>query len=134
MRGTIRWNAALGLIGFTATFLFSIARNPIVTTCVRGVYSFVVLFVIGFVFRWILGIILSDAAPQHQHVETAGLGKQVDLSTPEEDESIYAILREPSNSEPKASQFQPLQLPQLVTHLEPKTEQAVKAIRHLTEE
>jgi hypothetical protein len=135
MTGTIRWNIALGAAGFLLTLLCSMLNNPVSVSLVRGVYAFAVMFVVGFGFRVVLGLILSDGETRRDGAEPSNAGSRIDAWTPPEEESIRELLK-PFNrtEEENDTGFQPLQPPQFVTKMQANPEQLVRAIRHLSED
>lgn len=94
MVGTWRWNMGIACGGATVIFLVSFGHNPLQTSFVRVGIAFFVLYAMTFGLRWLLmqGMHTTDKSPS-QHTddspvpqEEGGLGKRLDLVTPEEGE------------------------------------------------
>ncbi|NQX46199.1 hypothetical protein HQN87_12740 [Paenibacillus tritici] len=131
-------NAVAGLIGFVFTFLANQGQNLLGTSLIRGIYGFIIWFVLAFLLRWVLGFIAGKPA-ESSDPETGlydngeSLGAKLDISTPEEDQELKGLLtpkREAASEE--AGGFTPLQPPKLVSMKDP--EELAKAVRHLKEE
>lgn len=139
MIGSIRWNVALGLSGMILTMLISLGNNVIWTTTIRSLYSFVILFLIGFLIRWILGTIvginkMSINEESLSQKEEKNLGSTVDLSTPDENEAINQSLKMNLEASTKETKFAPLNPPKLASKDTIDTETMVNAIRHMSED
>lgn len=151
MLGTWRWNAALGILGLGLTFLFSIGNNPLSVVMLRGLYAFSAFFVLAYVARTILALILKppvlvgespDAATDSNADEMKG--SQLDLSTPDESDNLNEMLKSQLQGGHAASsgytdaqkdaQFRPLAPPQFVSTTNKQPEELAKAVRHLTGE
>lgn len=140
MIGTIRINFIVACAAFFITFLLSVGDNLFWTTCMRSIYSFLILFVLTFLFRWVLGIVIG---PYHSFIEEQQeqlsadpqVGSQLDLVTPDEDETTRQMLKQNTQPHQEAeSLFSPLNPPKLATknHLDP--EQLAGALRRLSED
>ncbi|MBE1446426.1 hypothetical protein [Paenibacillus sp. OAS669] len=141
MIGTVRWNLIIGLISLVITFISSISTNIWTTSLLRSVYSFAIVFIVIFLFRWILGTIaglnqlntdLKDGVSDEE-----GKGAALDLQTPEDDASIHQMLKD--SLDPKASSmdsgFAPLNPPKLsskTNSMEPG--EMAQAVRRMAEE
>jgi hypothetical protein len=139
MFGTIRLNLVVAGVAFAITFLLSVGNNLFVTTVIHSLYSFIILFVLTFGFRWILGTIggfsinLQDDIGQQSQAE--GVGQQLDLVTPDEDDAA----RQQSKDSPKVSAhadslFSPLNPPKLATKNNLDPEQLAGALRRMSED
>lgn len=136
MAGNLKWNLITGLIGFAGTLALSMQQNIIKTAFVQSLYSFVFLFLITFLARWFLGLIvqssqmppgLAEELTKELDKEEATRGLNVDLATPD-DTFLNAGAEEQSG-------FAPLNPPKLSTALgERKPEDAVRALRQMTDE
>ncbi|AIQ47838.1 hypothetical protein R70723_19490 [Paenibacillus sp. FSL R7-0273] len=125
-----------GLIGFLFTFLTNYGHNLLGTSLIRGIYGFILWFVLAFFLRWVLGFIVKQSASGRSS-ELAGddeaLGGNLDLSTPDEDEELINLLKQkPAEDNGGSEGFTPLQPPKLVSMKDP--EELAKAVRHLKEE
>ncbi|MFC0214362.1 hypothetical protein ACFFK0_18175 [Paenibacillus chartarius] len=145
MTGTIRWNLYGGAVAFVLTFIASITRNIFVTTLLNSFYSFVLVFAIIFLFRFVLHLILNgpgtsvyaESPEAAEAAEDAGTGSNINLATPD-DHSLNDLLK------PKASHsdgfgddagFAPLKPPKLVSQApELNPEELANALRRMSEE
>ncbi|WP_409340952.1 hypothetical protein [Paenibacillus sp. MBLB4367] len=141
MIGNYRWNATVGLFGFAMTFLLSLGNNSLPTTLLRSVYSFALLFVAVFAFRWVLGTVAGFSNPAQQgfphRVDTPGeshTGTKFDMSTPDDDAHIHEMLKGNMHPGQDDSSFSPLKPPKLVTKSNTDSEEMAKALRHMSEE
>jgi len=132
MIGTIWWNLIGGAFSFVCTFLLSIGDNLLLTSLLKGTYSFAIIFVLMFVVRFVLGIVLEPSPapnqPPHDGNETAessGLGRHLDLTTPDDHPDDQAF---------KPMTFAPFDIPgeDRKKPGEMDTDALVKAVRHLT--
>ncbi|WP_245596027.1 hypothetical protein [Paenibacillus taiwanensis] len=144
MRGSIRWNFGLGVLGFFITFLASLSSNLLMTSVVRGAIAFVIWFGLAFVIRWVAGELTQPN--RHANGEQARFegieserGSNVDITTPDETESLHNLLKETpvsdeaSKTEEKDRQtgFEPLAPPKLVSKTPLKDEQLAEAVRYM---
>ncbi|EGL14670.1 MULTISPECIES: hypothetical protein [unclassified Paenibacillus] len=138
MAGTIRWNFIVGAVSFVLTFLLSLGSNVWLTTLLRSVYSFVILFAVTFGFRFIMGLLLSAKSPAVNETAAAAaegpspnknLGQHLDLTTPDETAQKTA-----DGVDREEAEFAPLLPTKLVTRKQPDTEQSVRALRQMSEE
>jgi hypothetical protein len=141
MIGTIRWNVTLGSLGFGLTFLSSLASNLFITTMVRSIYGFLILFIVAFLIRWLLGTVvgLKEIGKPLQPKEDTSKGKNVDMLTPTEDQSLQELLKQnmekPMENVAEDIPFSPLKPPKLVSKIrEENPEDLATAVRRLTEE
>jgi hypothetical protein len=127
--GSWRWNIYTALAGALLIFLLSFTHNPIITVLMRTGLSFIVLFFITFVVRWMLGeVFLKTENSNHVSVitslskESPVVGQKVDLSTPED---IF---------ESGKSDFSPLRPTRLVTKVtDQEAERLAQSIRRMSE-
>ncbi|MFP4973890.1 hypothetical protein ACE6ED_00685 [Paenibacillus sp. CN-4] len=139
MIGNLFFNIVFGLIGFVLTFLVTMGNNLLMTSLIRGIFGFILWFLLAFILRWVLGFIVKQSAPPEpdftlQEESEAGLGEQLDLTTPDEDEELNNLLKPKPDPASQSSDpgFTPLQPPKLVSMKDP--EELAKAVRHLKEE
>ncbi|MFS0839331.1 hypothetical protein [Paenibacillus sp. 1P03SA] len=139
MAGTIRWNFIVGAVSFVLTFLLSLGSNVWLTTLLRSLYSFAILFAVTFGFRFIIGLLLSAggppvnetaAAPAEGPAPNKNLGQHLDLTTPS-DETVQEAA---AGADREEAEFAPLLPTKLVTRKQPDTEQSVRALRQMSEE
>ncbi|NOU93408.1 hypothetical protein GC093_09280 [Paenibacillus sp. LMG 31456] len=138
MLGTIRWNFIVGGISFVLTFLISIFNNIWLTTLLRSFYSFIILFAVVFLFRWVLGTIagfnqLAVTEALHQEPADDHKGTTLDMSTPDEDAALHDMLKG-SNSSGGGTGFAPLNPPKLSSKQNMDAGELAQAVRHMTEE
>jgi energy-coupling factor transporter transmembrane protein EcfT len=141
MIGSLRWNFIFGFVGFLMTLWISYSNNVLTTTLLRSLYSFLILFVVMFVFRWLLGTLVGLKDIGHEappaEVEDDHLGTALDLTTPDDEESLKQMLNggaAPAQNM-KDAEFEPMNPPRLVsnpTGLDP--EQLAGALRRMTDE
>ncbi len=138
MIGKMRFNVLFGLIGFVFTFLVSIGNNLLMTSLLRGLFGFILWFMLAFLIRWVLGVIFTQAPKPEEGSSTIpnnneGLGNSFDVMTPDEDEELKDLLKpKPGQGSGDELGFKPLQPPKLVSTLNP--EELAQAVRHLKEE
>jgi energy-coupling factor transporter transmembrane protein EcfT len=144
MIGTFRINFIVATVAFLLTFLLSMGNNLFLTTLIHSFYSFVILFILTFGFRWILGTIggtqlyYSDELRDEPNIDDS-LGTQVNMATPDEDEITRLLLKQnmdnPGNSEGNADNlFSPLNPPKLAAKNNLEPEQLAGALRRLSED
>jgi hypothetical protein len=131
-------SAMFGLIGFVFTFLTNSGHNLVGTSLIRGIYGFIIWFVLAFLLRWVLGVIIGESSESSDHepgfeVYDEALGAKLDIQTPDEDAELKDLLTpKPEAGSANVEGFTPLQPPKLVTMKDP--EELAKAVRHLKEE
>lgn len=135
MIGTIRWNLVVASAAMIITFLFSIANNVFNTSLFRSFYSFAILFLLIFLVRWLLGTVanlktLFQQTGEYTSTQEEHLGQHINISTPEEIESIQEMMKEHGGTQP----FSPLEPPRLVSKEKLDPEELAKALRHLSED
>lgn len=120
MIGTIRWNIIVATVGLILTVLLSLNHNVLLTSVIRGAYTFAALFMITFFVRWFIHVIfnMKRAEAASQQSDDAQKGVHIDLSTPEEQD--------------EQQQFTPLDPPTYETKED--IEEVVKVIRHMSED
>ncbi|MFH5183194.1 hypothetical protein ACHHV8_11495 [Paenibacillus sp. TAB 01] len=141
MMGTIRWNLIIGLLSFVITFIGSISHNIWTTTLLRSFYSFIILFLLVYLFRWILGtmagfnkLAVTDA---QQDSAEENKGTALDVSTPDEEAVLHQMLKDSLDPNAAAARpgFSPLNPPKLSTRgnaADPG--ELAQAVRRMTEE
>lgn len=131
MIGSIRWNAMFGGLGFCIVFIASISSNILVTTLLRSLYCGIILFILAYIFRWILGTI-------HHWNDLSGesvIGTNLDLVTPDESKEMYELIRGPmGDTDPEESSFSPLNPPKLAIKNNLDPEELSKALRYMSED
>lgn len=147
MLGTWRWNVAFGILGIALTALFSFGNNPPAVVLLRGLYAFAAFFLLAYVARVVLALILQPptmSLPVETQTEPSEKGQQLDLTTPDEGDDLNDLLKaqlqggssddSPSNQAPQEAEFRPLAPPQFVSTTNKQPEELAKAIRRLTGE
>ncbi|MFD0711296.1 hypothetical protein [Paenibacillus sp. GCM10027626] len=142
MIGSWRLNIAFGLCGAILTAIFAWNSNGFALAMLRSVYAFIAFFAIAYIFRIILAAIVNpqqafEEERQEDEPELGTKGSVVDLTTPEEEEDLGALLKprmeeELSQVPGKAVEFKPLQPEQLFSKAKREPEEMAKAVRHLT--
>lgn len=141
MIGSIRWNFYLGAAAGVVTFLSSFSNNILTTSLMRSLYSFLLLFVVMFAFRWFIGMMIEwNKGNLSVPVEdNAGKGQSIDLITPDDESSPNSSMPENGSDEDSLNEieepgdFSPLDPPKLITKKEASAEEMAKALRHLSE-
>lgn len=142
MIGTMRINVIVASLAGLLTFGLSIGNNVFLTTCLRSFYSFVILFVVTFGFRWVLGLMIGaeQAAGRTGQEASAdsSIGQTLDLTTPVEDEETRELMKvnmgTSSTSSSADMQFSPLNPPKLATKNNLDPEQLAGALRRMSED
>ncbi|RAV03535.1 hypothetical protein [Paenibacillus sp. YN15] len=135
MAGNVKWNLVTGLIGFAGTLALSMPHNILKTAFIQSLYSFIFLFLITFLARWLLGLVAQSAQTPDSAAEAVSRelareedirGTMIDLATPDD---------APVLSQTEADTgFAPLNPPKLSTDLgERQVADAVKALRQMTD-
>ncbi|TXK81951.1 hypothetical protein [Paenibacillus sp. N3.4] len=143
MIGTIRINVIVAALAGLLTFGLSIGNNLFLSTCLKSIYSFAIMFILTFGFRWVLGVMLgAERAAGHSSFDNpiadAAVGQSLDLVTPDEDAETRELLKgnlSTSASLPSTNaQFSPLNPPKLVTKSNLDPEQLAGALRRMSED
>jgi hypothetical protein len=132
MIGSIIWNLATGMSGAALIFIVSYGHNPLQTAGMRSLYSFIILFLVTFAVRWLLGLAAEGQAGARTAADTprgasdisegggeSGTGQTVDLVTPPDDNDLL---------------FTPLAPPKLASVKTTDAEQIAKTLRHMSEQ
>lgn len=150
MYGSWRFNLIFASLGLVIVFLIGLTKNPWTISLLRGVYSFILFFLLAYIIRYIVGsLFIQDTQSTNEENQSSEEqpGSQIDYVTPDGEEDLNEILREQMNQgnkaehaqasvEPdaKSAQFQPLNPKKLVSTDKMKTEDLTRAVRHLTGE
>jgi hypothetical protein len=145
MIGTIRINWIVSLVAGIFTFFLSLGNNLFLTTCLRSLYSFLILFILTYVFRLLVTVFGGTefftplASEQSESESEEGhLGSQLDLTTPDDDEATRQMLRtnmdNPGQTLDDELPFLPLNPPKLITKNNLDPEQLAGALRRMSEE
>ncbi|MBP3965233.1 hypothetical protein [Paenibacillus lignilyticus] len=138
MVGSWRWNVFLGVGGSLLTLLFSLDSNGMAVTSLRCLYAFLTFFVLGFVFRALVALIMNPRAQALSQLDgDESKGSSVDFATPDQSDELNNLLKNQMDGslQPDSNQgaiFQPLTPPKLVSTQNREPEELAKAIRHLT--
>lgn len=139
MTGSIRWNVYGGGIAFLFTFLASVSRNVFATTLLRCLYSFLLVFALIFLFRFVLHLILNGLGPALPPMEedpaSPHTGMNVDLLTPDDDD-LHQRLKANTNESTDDDEpvFAPLRPPKLASKPVLDPEELANALRRMSEE
>lgn len=134
MAGNVKWNLMTGLIGFAGTLALSMPHNLLKTAFIQSLYSFIFLFLITFLARWLLGLVTQSAQTPDSAAEAVSRelereeeirGTRIDLATPDDAPVLYQAEADTG--------FAPLNPPKLSTDLGERPEDVVKAIRQMTD-
>lgn len=133
--GSLRINLWSGVVGSILTFVLSVGSNLLTTSLIRGLIAFVFWFLLAFVLRWTLGVVARPDlgnAQSRASSQVDGVGKNLDLTTPDENENLNDLLKpKPEQTDVGDNGFAPLNPPKLVSNKNP--EELAKAVRHLTD-
>ena len=142
MAGKMTINWIFGGIGFALTLIVSFSHNVFTTSLIRSCIASVIWFCLAYVIRWVMGLAQADSSPQKLSTDLTPdndiRGSLVDLTTPDEGDSISELLK-PSEFAQRGehqgtSVFEPLNPPRLVKTTDRDPEELARAVRHLTEE
>lgn len=148
MIGSYRWNLFAGGIGLVGTLLISLPNNIWETALIQSLYSFLSLFLLTFIIRWVFGFLIRTSnsgsfkpGVTFDQETDSPRGQTIDLSTPADGEVILPRVDQqqgtgtnPANLD-EDSVFTPLNPPKLSTKLEQQDpEELVRALRRMTEE
>lgn len=140
MIGTIRINVIVASLACLFTFALSISNNLFLSSLIKSGYSFLMLFVVTFGFRWVLGLLignvpsLENASPAN---DSSSVGNNLDLITsPDEDEETRELMKSNlgNNNASLSNDFSPLKPPKLVTKNNLDAEQLAGALRRMSED
>ncbi|WP_019910432.1 hypothetical protein [Paenibacillus sp. HW567] len=136
MSGKILLSLLVGLIGFVFTFLTNYGHNLLGTSLIRGMFGFIVWFLLAFLLRMVVSFIMKQSGTSEsleENPSTEAIGAKLDVTTPDEDEELINLLKQtPGEGGEGSGGFVPLQPPKLVSMKDP--EELAKAVRHLKEE
>ena len=139
MIGSIRINVIVASLTGLFTFALSIGNNVFLSTCLKSVYSFLILFVLTFGFRWVLGVMLAAGGSSYMNpTNDSSVGQSLDITTPDEDEETRELMKanlgSNNSSASNEMQFSPLNPPKLVTKNNLDPEQLAGALRRMSED
>jgi predicted PurR-regulated permease PerM len=142
MIGTIRINLIVALLAGIFTFALSIGNNLFLSSCIKAGYSSLILFVVTFGFRWVLGLLIGPVSSLENSLlenSSSVVGQNLDLSTPDEDEETRQLMKSNHTNQTKDAQsndmqFSPLNPPKLVTKNNLDPEQLAGALRRMSED
>ncbi|MFS0727865.1 hypothetical protein [Paenibacillus sp. 1P07SE] len=145
MVGSIRWNIVFAVAGALLTILFSSGVNNLGVTMLRGLYAAFAFFILAFVLRLVLGLIIGPPADSGTDDESEeSRGTVLDLATPDDSEDMNRLLRSqldengtPTSQHEEQQQdlepFRPLTPPKLATKQQ-EPEQLAQALRQLKDQ
>ncbi|WNR46668.1 hypothetical protein [Paenibacillus roseipurpureus] len=144
MIGSIRINVIIASLACLFTFALSIGNNLFLTSCLKALYSFLILFIVTFGFRWVLGFLLGtfpmpeNGAHPGTDENSSSVGQTLDLITPDEDDVTREMMKsQMANNQAQSAtdmQFSPLNPPKLVTKNNLDPEQLAGALRRMSED
>ncbi|MHA6529233.1 hypothetical protein [Paenibacillus sp. BAC0078] len=136
MNRKILLSLLVGLIGFVFTFLTNYGHNLLGTSLIRGMFGFIVWFLLAFLLILVVSFIMKQSGTSESLGENPSgevIGAKLDITTPDEDEELINLLKQtPGEGGEGSGGFMPLQPPKLVSMKDP--EELAKAVRHLKEE
>lgn len=139
MVGSMRWNIVLSAIGAILTMLFSSGVNGLAVTMLRGLYAAIAFFILAYLLRLALGLIIGPQSSPVQEDAADGRGTVLDMATPDDEDDLNRLLRvqmeesgsdEASATSEQVEAFQPLSPPKLVSKQQ-NPEQLADALRKL---
>jgi energy-coupling factor transporter transmembrane protein EcfT len=137
MMGTIRLNFIIAAISFIVTFIVSSLTNIWLTTLIRSCYSFIILFIVVFLLRWVLGTFagFNNIAVNDNELDE-NKGTALDVTTPDEDAALNQMLKDAldPNSPEAEPGFTPLNPPKLSSKVNLEPDELAQALRHMSEE
>jgi hypothetical protein len=132
MIGNWKWNFCIALASGLLTLGLSWPKNPALTTAIRSLTAFVIIFAAVYAVRWLWGIALRTDERTEEGTEA---GRNVDLTTPADDKALLQeMLSNPTGGEPGADDFVPLQPEKLVSRDKLSPEQMTRAVRRMSED
>lgn len=153
MIGTIVWNIVIGSVSGLMTFLFAMMNHNLLSTALlRGLIALLVMFLLTFVFRFLIALILTDTGMIGNAEKEGQEGSTIDLATPEDDIELPSLqedkqsdAKQEDDAEVSSSQrateqepFQPFAPPRIVKSdggdEQQQPEQLAQAVRRLTEQ
>jgi hypothetical protein len=137
MYGTIGWNLFIATTSSVLTFFVSLTNNVLTTALLQSVYSFGVMFLVAFLFRFFIGLLMSLNIPSSVDIDVGRpsadeIGGNLNLETPTADDYLQEILRQNYTGAAETSQtepFQPLNPTRLSTAPETQADNLVQAVR-----
>lgn len=146
MIGTIRWNVYAGFLGFLLTFTLSVGGNFVIRALLHGLYSFLIVFTVVFVLRWLLGTVggLKEVPPLEAAADLGNggpdeaTGQAFDQRTPDEEEHLNDLLKDQlkppaGQAQEEGGSFVPLAPQKLKAVSDAEAEELAQAMRHLKE-
>jgi hypothetical protein len=128
MIGNWKWNLSIALASGLLTLVLSWPKNPALTTAIRSLAAFVILYAV----RWLWGIALRT---DNRMENGPAAGQNVDLTTPADDNDLLQeMIANPNGGEPGADEFVPLQPEKLVSRDKLNPEQMTRAVRRMSED
>ncbi len=137
MIGSIKWNMVTAIAAMALTFGLSLSNNPVTTTCIRAIYAFIIVFILIFAVRFVLGTLAGLNNMDTIQDTGTDAGHSIDLATPNDDEAINSMLMQQlsSDSQPDVPVFEPLKPQRLVTKKEQlDSELLARSVREMSEE
>jgi hypothetical protein len=140
MYGSIQWNFIIAAMAGFVSFLVSIASNVFTTAIIQTFYVFGIMFLVVFVFRFLIGLLLTMNIPTDTNLDfvdpalldAMDKGQNISLSTPDADEYLQDILKQNytiNSNDSQPSDFQPLNPTRLSTAPETQADNLVEAVR-----
>ncbi|MDF2721418.1 MAG: hypothetical protein K0Q59_1093 [Paenibacillus sp.] len=135
MIGTIRWNIGIGICGFLLTFAMSIGDNYVLRVLLHALYSFLILFVIVFGLRWVLGSVVGlKGIAVAEKPSADAVGTAFDAATPDDQDQLNDMLKQQLNGKEAVEPFLPLQPKKLSSVPSADPQQLAQALRQMNEQ
>ena len=137
MYGTISWNIYVATFTSIITLLISLTKNVLNTALIQSFYVFGLMFLIVFLFRFIVGLLVSLNLPSDTNLDLSpqdsldSVGSNFNQSTPDADQYLQDILRQNYGASDNSadSGFQTLNPTRLSTVPETQADPLVEAVR-----
>jgi len=138
MLGSLRWNFATGAAGLLLTFLFSLGDNGLAVSGLRAGYAFIALFLVTFLFRFALFLIVGGSIGAAESSAAAGetVGGTIDVATPADGEDLQELLKAQleADNQTGPAEFRPLTPTRLVSAQNKEPEELARIVRHLADQ
>lgn len=138
MMGTWRWNLTIGSFAMVFTFLLSLSNNVLTTAFIRSLYGFVLLFLITYVIRWMLGTLAGinqfSTQDKFNSSDNDTINSSIDFLTPDDSGSLNDLLKNQMMKTETDISFSPLKPPKLVSKEKLDSESLANSLRQMSED
>jgi hypothetical protein len=137
MYGTIGWNFIISAVSAVLAFFVSLSSNLFLTALVQSLYVFGIMFLVAFIFRFLVGLLVSINLPVDTNLDFTSppqspeIGGNYYAQTPNTDDFLQDILRQNymNNGEEQQQEFSPLNPTRLSSTPETQADPLVEAVR-----